>query len=163
MSDARGIDGANHSSTLITVSADLAENMVETQAPESSSDEDYSSVRDIAENTVDAVYQQRANDESVLLRELLSNFNDNAVTDRNMRRKVGWALIGFFAVESIFAMALIVMWGIGYVTFPRWVGSIFFTTIFLQVSSLLYLVIKHLFQGAVDQLLLTFIQHRKHD
>ncbi|CEN81008.1 hypothetical protein [Paraclostridium sordellii] len=76
---------------------------------------------------------------------LVETWKEQQTADRNLKTKYGKWIMAILIVEFIFMSGILVLIGLGKLSFEEWVINAFIVTTFGQIMGVVYLIVKNLF------------------
>ncbi|WP_195945927.1 hypothetical protein [Paraclostridium bifermentans] len=79
---------------------------------------------------------------------LVETWKEQQTADRDLKTKYGKWIMAILIIEFIFMSAILVLIGLGKLSFEEWVINAFIVTTFGQIMGVVYLIVKNLFSDA---------------
>ena len=76
---------------------------------------------------------------------LVETWKEQQTADRDLKTKYGKWIMAILIIEFIFMSAILVLIGLGKLSFEEWVINAFIVTTFGQIMGVVYLIVKNLF------------------
>lgn len=118
-------------------------------------DESFEDVIEEEEDTIDSLecddcgelyeYDDDFSTGDYVIINLVETWKEQQTADRDLKTKYGKWIMAILIIEFIFMSAILVLIGLGKLSFEEWVINAFIVTTFGQIMGVVYLIVKNLF------------------